>query len=437
MLHEINYNQQSLRLHDWAQELMKRAPLASGHPIPLQEDDRPAIAGGTPVRTRDARLVFGAPVIGEAEISSVVECLRSRWIGLGPRVEQLEQEFARYKGAPYAAAVSSGTAAIHLALVALGIGAGDQVIAPAMTFCSTIHSIVHTGARPVLVDCNRSTFNIDPGLIEKAITPRTRALLVVHMCGRCCEMDAIMEIARRHELRVIEDCAHAIESSYHSQPAGLMGDAGCFSFYPTKNVATCDGGMVITRDPELQERIKVLSLHGMTADAWSRFVGGPSGYEVVAAGFKYNMTDLAAALALPQLGMIEEHGKRRDQVWQAYNERLSGMPLVLPPPAEPDTRHARHLYTPLLSLEETGAPREKIIAALAAENIGVGIHYVPVHQQPYYRERFGLADSDFPNATFVGERTISLPLSPAMSEQDVEDVATALARIFRYYKAGA
>jgi len=175
----------------------------------------------------------------------------------------------------------------------------------------------------------------------------------------------------------------------------------------------------------------------MTADAWSRFVGGPSGYEVVAAGFKYNMTDLAAALALPQLGMIEEHWKRREQIWQAYNERLSGLPLLLPPPPEPDTRHAYHLYTPLLSLEEIGAPREKIIAALAGENVGVGIHYVPIHQQPYYRQRFGFADSDFPNATFVGGRTISLPLSPAMSEQDVEDVATALARIFRYYKAAA
>jgi dTDP-4-amino-4,6-dideoxygalactose transaminase len=416
---------------------MKRAPLASGPSIPLQEDDRPAIAGGTPVRTRDRRLVFGAPVIGDAEIASVVECLRSRWIGLGPRVEQLEQEFARYKGAPHAAAVSSGTAAIHLALVALGIGPGDEVIAPAMTFCSTVHSIVHAGAQPVLVDCNRSTFNTDPRLIEKEITPHTKALLVVHMCGRCCDMDAILEIARRHQLRVIEDCAHAIESSYHSQPAGLMGDAGCFSFYPTKNVATCDGGMVITRDPELQQRVKVLSLHGMTADAWRRFVGGPSGYEVVAAGFKYNLTDLAAALALPQLGMIEEHWKRREQIWQAYNERLSWMPLLLPPAPEPDTRHAYHLYTPLLSLEEIGVSREKIVAALAAENIGVGIHYVPIHQQPYYRERFGFADSDFPSATFVGERTISLPLSPAMSERDVEDVATALARIFRYYKAAA
>ncbi len=416
---------------------MKRAPLAGGPSIPLQEDDLPAIAGGTPVRTRDARLVFGAPVIGEAEVASVVECLRSRWIGLGPRVEELEQEFARYKGAPYAAAVSSGTAAIHLALVALGIGAGDEVIAPAMTFCSTVHSIVHAGAQPVLVDCNRGTFNLDPNLIEKKITPRTKALLVVHMCGRCCDMDPILEIARHHELRVIEDCAHAIESSYHSRPAGLMGDAGCFSFYPTKNVATCDGGMVINRDRGLHERIKVLSLHGMTADAWSRFVGGPSGYEVVAAGFKYNMTDLAAALALPQMGTIEEHWKRREQIWQAYNERLSGMPLLLPPGPEPDTRHARHLYTPLLLLEEIGVAREKIIAALAAENIGVGIHYVPVHQHPYYRQRFGFADSDFPNATFVGERTISLPLSPAMSEQDVVDVTTALARIFRYYKAAA
>jgi dTDP-4-amino-4,6-dideoxygalactose transaminase len=416
---------------------MKRAPLASGHSGPLQEDDLPAIAGGTPARSHDARLVFGAPLIGEAEIASVVECLRSRWIGLGPRVEQFEQEFARYKGAPYAAAVSSGTAAIHLALVALGVGPGDEVIAPAMTFCSTVHSIVHTGAQPVLVDCNRRTFNIDPELFEKEITPRTKALLVVHMCGRCCKMDPILDIARRHGLRVIEDCAHAIEATDIGRPAGLRGDVGCFSFYPTKNIATCDGGMVITRDQELQQRVKVLSLHGMTADAWSRFVGGPSGYEVVAAGFKYNMTDVAAALALPQLAVVEEHWKRRGQIWQAYNERLKGLPLLLPSPTEPGSRHAYHLYTPLLSLEEIGVPREKIIAALDAENIGVGIHYVPVHQQPYYRQRFRLTDADFPNATFVGERTISLPLSPAMSEQDVDDVATALIRIFRYYKAAA
>jgi len=353
----------------------------------------------------------------------------------GPKVEQFEQEFAGYKGAPYAAAVSSGTAAIHLALLALGIGPGDEVIAPAMTFCSTIHSIVHAGARPVLVDCDRSTFNLDPQLIEKCITPRSKAVLVVHMCGRCCDMDPILEIARRHGLRVIEDCAHAIEANYRGRPAGLMGDAGCFSFYPTKNVATCDGGMVITGDRELHQRVKVLSLHGMTADAWSRFVGGPSGYEVVDAGFKYNMTDLAASVALPQLAVVEERWARREQIWRAYNQRLSALPLLLPPATESGSRHACHLYTPLLCQEEIGADRETIIAALDAENIGVGIHYVPVHQHPYYRRRFGFTGADFPNATFVGERTLSLPLSPAMSEQDVDDVANALARIFRYYRA--
>ena len=413
---------------------MKRAPLPGGLPTSVQDDDLPAIAGGAPVRAPQNRLVFGAPVIGEAEIASVVECLRSRWIGHGPRVEQFEAAFAQYKGAPYAAAVSSGTAAIHLALVALGIGPGDEVIAPAMTFCSTVHSIVHTSATPVLVDCDRHTFNIDAEQIERHITPRTKAILAVHMCGRCCQVDAILAIARRHGLRVIEDCAHAIEAAYAGRPAGTMGDAGCFSFYPTKNVATCDGGMVITADRALHDRVKVLSLHGMTADAWSRFTDGPAGYEVVAAGFKYNMTDMAAALALPQLLKVEEHWRSREKLWHAYDERLAGLPLQLPASTEAGSRHACHLYTPLLSSGEIGASREQIVAALDAENIGVGIHYVGVHQQPYYRQRFGFTDADFPNATYVGERTISLPLSPAMSEQDIDDVATALARIFRYYK---
>ena len=413
---------------------MKRAPLPGGNVAPLQDDELPAIAGGAPVRSPERRLVFGAPVIGEAEIASVVACLRSNWIGLGPRVEQFEQAFAAYKGAPYAAAVSSGTAALHLALLALGIGRGDEVIAPAMTFCSTVHSILHTGAEPVLVDCDRRTFNLDPALIESKITPRTKAIVAVHMCGRCCDMDPILAIAQRHGLRVVEDCAHAIESTYKSHAAGLMGGAGCFSFYPTKNVATCDGGMVITRDQALHARVKVLSLHGMTADAWSRFIGGPSGYDVVDAGFKYNMTDVAASLALPQLESIEANWKRRELLWHAYQERLSSLPLVLPPSTESGSRHAYHLYTPLLPAE---IERDKVIAALDAENIGVGIHYVSVHQQPYYRQRFGFRDADFPNATVVGERTISLPLSPAMSEDDIADVAAALTRIFRYYKISA
>jgi len=415
---------------------MKRASLSSEKTqVYSDSDGLPAIAGGTPVRTRANRLIFGAPVLGEEEVASVAECIRSNWIGLGARVERFEHEFARYKGAPYALAVNSGTAAIHLALAALGIGSGDDVIAPAMTFCSSIHPIVHTGAKPVLVDCRRDSFNIDPEQIESSVTARTKAVLVVHMCGRSCEMDPILGIAHRHGLSVIEDCAHAIESTYRGQAAGLMGDLGCFSFYPTKNVATGDGGMVITRDPKLFERAKVLSLHGMTADAWSRFVGGPSGYEVVEAGFKYNMTDLVASLALPQLPRIEEQWRQRERVWLQYNEQLKHVPLLLPPMPEPESRHAYHLYTPLLKLEELTFGRAEILAALQAENIGVGIHYVPVHQQPYYRQQFGLKDSDFPNATFVGERTFSLPLSPAMSEQDVADVVTALTRICRYYAA--
>lgn len=417
---------------------MRPAPLTSEKTsIDPATNSLPAIAGGTPVRTLTTRLVFGAPVLGEEEVASVAECIRSLWIGLGPRVERFEQEFARYKGAPYALAVSSGTAAIHLALATLGIGPGDEVIAPAMTFCSTIHPIVHTGAKPVLVDCRRDTFNIDPEQVESRITPRTKAILVVHMCGRCCEMDAILEIASRRKLRVIEDCAHAIEATYHGKAAGLMADIGCFSFYPTKNITTGDGGMVITRDAELFQRAKVLSLHGMTADAWSRFVGGPSGYEVVEAGFKYNMTDLAAALGLPQLAKIEERWQRRQQLWSQYNKQLKQLPLLLPAVNEPESRHACHLYTPLLKLEELRSGRSEIIAALEAENIGVGIHYLPVHQHPYYRRQFGFEDADFPNATFVGERTISLPLSPAMSERDVADVATAMTRICRYYSASA
>ncbi len=350
-------------------------------------------------------------------------------------MERFEKEFARYKGAPYAAAVSSGTAAIHLSLVALGIGTGDEVIAPAMTFCSTIHSILHAGAKPVLVDCRRDTFNMDPAQVEKQITARTKAILVVHMCGRCCDMDSILEIARRRRLRVIEDCAHAIESQYHGRPAGMMGDAGCFSFYPTKNITTGDGGMVITRNMRMWERVKSLSLHGMTADAWTRFVGSSKGYEVREAGFKYNMTDIAAALGMPQLADVETRWLRREEIWRKYDIALKEFPLLLPPPAEPGTRHACHLYTPLLVLNALRVQRDQVIAALRAENILVGIHYVPVHMHPYYRKRFRFKAADFPNAAFVGKRTFSLPLSADMSAEDLSDVCVALARIFRHFSA--
>jgi len=415
---------------------IKEQPSAQAAPIGYRASaDLPAIAGGVPVRSDARRLIFGAPVIGETEIAAVAEVLRSRWIGTGTGVQHFEQEFARYKGQGYTAAVSSGTAAIHLALIALGIGPGDEVIAPTMTFCSTIHCIVHTGAKPVLVDCQRTTFNMDPTAVERRISSRTKAIIVVHMCGRCCDMDPILAIARRHRLRVIEDCAHAVESTYRGNPAGLMGDVGCFSFYPTKNITTGDGGMVITRDKRLHQRVKTLSLHGISADAWTRYVGGSSEYKVLEAGFKYNMTDIAAALGLPQLADIERRWTQRRLIWDLYADRLKNLPLTLPAAPEPDSRHAYHLYTPLLVQESITVPREKIIAALRAENILVGIHFVPVHQHPYYQLRYRFKASDFPNAALVGDSTISLPLTPDLSEEDVSDVCTALTRVLRYFAA--
>jgi dTDP-4-amino-4,6-dideoxygalactose transaminase len=393
----------------------------------------PAIAGGSPIRSKPARIVFGAPLLGEAEIASVAECIRTRWIGLGERVGQFEQQFAAYKHAPYAAAVSSCSAAIHLALLALDIGPGDEVIAPSMTFCSTIHAIVHAGATPVLVDCDRTAMNLDPSLLESKITQRTKAVIVVHMGGRSCEMDPILQMARQHRLKVIEDCAHAIETTYRGRPAGLLGDAGCFSFYPTKSLTTGDGGMVISQDRDLIERIKLLSYNGVATNAWTRFAGETVGYEVRAPGFKYNMTDLEAALGLPQLPLLEERWRQRERLWIAYNERLTGLPLSLPEAGSRENRHACHLYAPLLQLEQLSVTRREIVAAIEAENIGVGVHYEPVHAQPYYRDHFHYRDSDFPNATYIGERTISLPLTAAMTDDDVSDVCTAFSRILRYY----
>ena len=415
---------------------MNSKPLNSGAPHPvISQTDLPAIAGGSPLRSRENRIIFGAPLIGEAEVASVADCIRSGWIGLGERVGRFEQEFAAYKQAPYAAAVSSCSAALHLVLVALGIKPGDEVIAPSMTFCSTVHAIVHAGATPVLVDCDRATMNLDPSLIESRITPRTKALIVVHMCGRSCDMDPILEIARKHGLKIVEDCAHAIETTYHGRPAGLLGDAGCFSFYPTKSITTGDGGMVISRHRQLIERVKLLSYNGVATSAWTRFAGDVAGYEVLAAGYKYNMTDLEAALALPQLPFLEERWAQRERLWFAYNNQLKGLPVIAPQPADSESRHAYHLYTPLLQLEKLSVGRHQVVAAMEAENIGVGIHYEPVHAQPYYREHLRCHDQDFPNSTYIGERTISLPLSAGMSEHDVADVCAALSRILRYYAA--
>jgi dTDP-4-amino-4,6-dideoxygalactose transaminase len=346
----------------------------------------------------------------------------------------LETEFAELKGAPHAVAVSSCTAGLHVSLVALKVGPGDEVITTPMTYWSTISAIVCAGAKPVLADCDRGTFNILPEEIHRRITGRTKAIVVVHMCGRCCDMDPIMRIARSHGLPVVEDCAHAVESVYHGVPAGLIGQVGCFSFYATKNVTTAEGGMVITRSKSLAAQVRALSHVGIGRDTWTRLsTGSDRHYNVVRAGFKYNMPDLNAAVGLAQLARLPDGARRRREIWRRYDEELRDSPCVLPALEEPDTTHALHLYTPLLRLEKLSATRDQVMEAMEAENIGTGVHFVPIHLHRYCRRQWKWRKGDYPNAEFIGERALSLPLAADLTDETVGDVCRALRRILRYY----
>ena len=394
--------------------------------------ERIAIEGGMPVRDKDDFLVFGAPLIEEQEIEEVVGCMRRRWLGTGPKVNEFEEDFKAFKGSKYAIALNSCTAALHLSLLASGIGPGDEVITTVMTFCATINTIIHCGATPVFVDCDRHTMNILPEDIEKNITKKTKAIIPVHFAGRSCDMTRIMDIAHTHNLLVIEDCAHAIETEYHDQKAGRFGHVGCFSFYVTKNVVTGEGGMVITDDDRLAEKIKILGLHGLSKDAWQRFSDeGFKHYQVIHAGYKYNMMDMQAAMGIHQLKRVDKNWEKRKKVRKKYDEAFKGLPCIVPVEPEPDTKHAFHLYTPLIDIDQIGKNRDWVLNALTAENIGVGVHYVPVHLHPFYQQTLGCREGDFPNAEWVGERTISLPLSAALNERDISDVITAVRKVLK------
>jgi len=383
-----------------------------------------------PVRPRERFLVFGAPLIGEAEIGEVVASLRSGWLGTGPKVARFEADFAAYTGAPHTAAVGSCTAALHLSLLALALEPGAEVITSALTFCATVNAIIHAGATPVLADVDPATMNLDPAAVAAAITPLTRAVLPVHFAGRPCDMDALGALCRRHGLALVEDCAHAIETTYHGRHAGTFGDFGCFSFYVTKNVVTGEGGMVVARDEAHVARIKRLALHGMTADAWKRFSDeGYRHYLVREAGFKYNMMDLQAALGLHQLARVEESRRRREAVWRRYQVELAGLPLELPAEPEADTRHACHLYTVLVDEERAGLSRDEVLDGMTRENVGVGVHYLAIPEHPFYQEAYGWRPEQWPQATAVGRRTISLPLSAKLTDADVDDVVTAVRKV--------
>jgi len=401
----------------------------------LEESNRmkkPALEGGKPVRTKARFIVFGAPAIEEAEIQEVVTSMKTGWLGTGPKVAQFERDFGAYKGSPHAVAVNSGTAALHLSLLAAGLNPHDEVITTPLTFCATVNAILHAGATPVLADVDLITMNLDPREVESKITPKTKAILPVHFAGRPCDKDALCDIAARYNLKIIEDCAHAIETEYRGSKAGTFGDFGCFSFYVTKNVTTGEGGMVLTRREEDAARIKMLALHGMSKDAWQRFSDqGYKHYYVVECGFKYNMMDLQAALGIHQLARVERNWERRRQLWQRYNEAFADLPIGLPAEPQQATRHAYHLYTILVDENKTGITRDGFLDAMTNHNIGVGVHYLSLPEHPYYQRTLGWKSQDFPNALQIGSHTVSLPLSAKLSHADIDDVIESVRRILK------
>lgn len=380
-------------------------------------------------------LPFHVPDIREDEIQSVAETLRSGWLTTGEKVKRFEEDFARYVGCAHAIAVNSGTAALHLALDALGIKEGDEILLPTMTFAATAEVVLYFKARPVLVDCRRDTFNIDPDQIEKRITTRTKAIIPVHIGGQPCEMDRILDITRNYNLKVIEDAAHALPARYQGKKVGTISDITCFSFYATKTITTGEGGMATTENPEWADRMRIMSLHGISQDAWKRYTAeGSWYYEVLYPGYKYNLTDIAAAIGIEQL-------KRCDQFWEArrtiaamYDKAFADIPEIRRPVSIPDVQHAWHLYVIQLELERLRITRNEFIEALKKENIGTSVHFIPLHLHPYYRNTFGYKPQDFPNANAVFERIISLPVYPRMTEANVKDVIAAVRKIIREYR---
>jgi len=376
------------------------------------------------------QIPFFVPSIGEEEIRLVVETLQSGWLTTGPKVKQFEQDFAGRVGARHAVAVNSATAALHLALEAVGISAGQEVLVPTMTFAATAEVVIHLGAKPVLVDCCPDTLNIDPQDIEKKITPQTKAVIPVHYGGQPCDMDRILTIARANDLRVIEDAAHAIPARYGDRTVGTIGDVTCFSFYANKTITTGEGGMITTDDDRLAERVRIMTLHGISKDGWKRFSAeGSWYYEILAPGYKFNMTDVAASLGICQLRRCDEFWECRQRYAQMYDEGFADVPEVTVPYVELNVQHAWHLYVIQVKFEHLRIDRGDFIKELAEAGIGTSVHYMPLHMHPYYRETFGYQPDDLPVARSVYDRIVSLPIYPRMSDDDVEYVIDNVKRI--------
>jgi len=379
---------------------------------------------------RSTFLPFHRPEIGDEEITAVAETLRSGWLTTGPRVNEFEKAFANYVGAAHAVAVNSGTAALHLALDAIGLREGDEVLVPTMTFAATAEVVLYFKACPILIDCELDTLNIDPGSLERAISPRTRAIIPVHYAGHPCDMDRIREIAQNHRLLVIEDAAHALPASYKGQMVGMRGDLVCFSFYATKTLCTGEGGMVTTANVEYAERARMMSLHGISKDAWKRYSSeGSWYYEILAPGFKYNMTDIAAALGLAQLAKCDRMRDARRRIASIYDQGLEFLGEVATPDVREGVEHAWHLYPIRLQLERLRISRDQFISKMREHNIGTGVHFIPLHLHPYYRSTYHYRPHDFPNAWDAYGRLVSLPIYPAMTDRDAYDVIQAVREV--------
>lgn len=385
-----------------------------------------------PAKAPDDFLAFAKPSIGQEEIDEVVACLRSGWITTGPRVQRFEQLLAGYLGAPHVLALSSATAALHLAFLALDLKPGDEVITTPLTFAATLNTIVTAGGRPVLVDIDPGSYNIDVGHIEQAITPRTRAIAPVHFAGRPVDLDPLYALARDRGLRVVEDAAQAVGAEYRGRRLGSFGDIQVFSFHPNKNITTGEGGCIATRDPDIAKSVSVMRFHGIDRDAFNRHArGGSQHYDVVAPGFKYNMMDIQAALGLHQLPKLDGFNVRRQQLASRYQTLLQDWPqLSLPGQSPFPHRHVWNLYTPLLNPQAAGMDRDQFMEALKALGIGTGLHYQAIHLHPFYRQQFGFAPGDFPCAESVCDRIVSLPLFPDMTEAVQDRVIDAMTRVF-------
>ena len=371
-------------------------------------------------------LPYFQPSIGEEEIKAVAEVLRSGWLTTGVKTMEFEELIAKYTGAKHAICVNSCTAALHLSLLALGVGKGDEVITTPFTFASTGNVIVHVGANPVFVDIKKDTYNIDPEKIKEAITPQTKAIIPVHYAGQPCDMKAIAEIAQKHNLYVIEDAAHAIGAEYEGTRIGTFSEATCFSFYVTKNITTGEGGTITTNNDRLADKLRLLRLHGMSRDAWKRYSSiGSWYYEIEDCGWKYNPTDIQSALGIQQIQKLDRFIQVRKRYAQIYADALSKVAGIITPYEKPNVKHVYHLYPILLKEYD----RARFIDKMGKMNIGCSVHFIPLHLQPFYQKTFGFRRGDFPNTEWAYDCEVSLPLYPKMSKQDILDVVSAINEI--------